>query len=170
MCKIQDMPKILDIDDCAGPSNGLCGNVPVQYGPEYAAPIEAGGKEDEEPVKPTLSSAAPVPTQSYAPAHSLGGGGISVFNVESPATMVTSKASSSSMSAYDAPPLPAVTPLADIANALKDDEVVSTSTYTKDGVVYEVAIVEVVVTTTVGADRRRHAHKHRREHGHMGRN
>jgi len=168
MCKIQDMPKILDIDDCAGPSNGLCGNVKVQYGPEYASPLEGGDKDDEEPVKPISSSAsAPVPTQSYAPAHSLGGGGISVYNVESPSSMVTKSSSSSSMADYAAP---VVTPIADIANALKDDEIVSTSTYTKDGVVYEVAIVEVVVTTTVGADRRRHAHKHRRDHGHMGRN
>jgi hypothetical protein len=107
----------------------------------------------------------------------MGAGGISVYNVESPSTMVKSSSSpspssssSSSAAGYgDYPAAPAVTPLADIADAvLGDDEVISTSTYTKDGVVYEVAIVEVVVTTTVGADYRRHAHKHRR--GHFGRN
>jgi hypothetical protein len=161
------MPKILSVDDCSGPSDGLCGNVPVQYGPEYAEPLEGGEKDDEEPIKPTLSSVAPVPTQSYAPARSQGAGGISVYNVESPSTMVKSS-SSSSTSTAGYPAAPAVTPLADIADALVGDEAVSTSTYTKDGVVYEVAIVEVVVTTTVGADYRRHAHKHRR--GHFGRN
>ncbi|CAN9213422.1 unnamed protein product [Alternaria alternata] len=164
-CKIQSMPKVLSVDDCAGPSNGLCGNVPVQYGPEYAAPLEGGDKDDEEPVTPTLSSVAPVPTQSYAPARSMGAGGISVYNVESPSTMFKS---SSSADYGNYPAAPAVTPLADIVDAVAGDEAVSTSTYTKDGVVYEVAIVEVVVTTTVGADYRRHAHKHRR--GHFGRN
>lgn len=159
------MPKVLSVDDCAGPSNGLCGNVPVQYGPEYAAPLEGGDKDDEEPVTPTLSSVAPVPTQSYAPARSMGAGGISVYNVESPSTMIKS---SSSADYGNYPAAPAVTPLADIVDAVAGDEAVSTSTYTKDGVVYEVAIVEVVVTTTVGADYRRHAHKHRR--GHFGRN
>jgi hypothetical protein len=75
------------------------------------------------------------------------------------------------MAAYAAPAAPAVTPLANVADAAKNDEIVSTSTYTKDGVVYEVAIVEVVVTTTVAADYRRHAHKHRRgQHGAFARN
>lgn len=149
---------MLEHDDCEGLAEGLCGNVPVQYGPEYAAPLEGGDKEDEEPVKPTMSSKAPVPTQSYAPARSEGAGGISVYNVEPSSTY--------SADAYAA----AITPPADIADAPKDDddEFVTTSTYTKDGIVYEVAIKEVVITTTVGSSYgssygRRHAQKHRRQ-------
>ncbi|KNG46155.1 wsc domain-containing protein [Stemphylium lycopersici] len=157
-CKIKELPKMLEHDDCEGLAEGLCGNVPVQYGPEYAAPLEGGDKEDEEPVKPTMSSKAPVPTQSYAPARSEGAGGISVYNVEPSSTY--------SADAYAA----AITPPADIADAPKDDddEFVTTSTYTKDGIVYEVAIKEVVITTTVGSSYgssygRRHAQKHRRQ-------
>ena len=175
-CKIQSMPKALDNDDCAGPSDRLCGNVPVQYGPEYAAPLKGGDKSDEETIKPTLSSVAPVPTLSYASARSKGatdayGGGISVYAVKTSATPAASEAKSTSISAaaYEAAPAPAVTAAAVVADAAEDDSIISTTTYTKDGVVYEVAIKEVIQTVTVEAKRRRHAHKHRRDHAH-GRN
>jgi hypothetical protein len=171
-CKIQDMPKILDNDDCSGPSDGLCGNVPVQYGPEYAAPLKGGDKSDEETIKPTLSTVAPVPTLSYASARSKGatdayGGGISVYAVKTSATPATSEAKSTSTSAaaYEAEAevasAPAVTAAAVAADAVEDDSIVSHTTYTKDGVVYEVAIKEVIQTVTVEAKRRRHAHMHR---------
>jgi hypothetical protein len=169
-CKIQSMPKALDADDCAGPSDGLCGNVPVQYGPEYAAPLKGGDKSDEETVKPSISSVAPVPTLSYASARSKGatdafGGGISVFAVKTGAAAAAASEAkpTSSAAAYDAAPAPAVTAAANAKDAAaEDDGIISTTTYTRDGVVYEVAIKEVIQTVTVDAKRRRHAHQHRR--------
>jgi len=160
-CKIQDTPSALKNDNCSGPADGLCGDVPVQYGPQYANPLKPGAGGGEPSAKPTLSSAAPVPTQGYAPAHSEGAAGVSVYNVKSSAPAA-------------APAAPAITPAAVAQNSAPNDGgVISTSTYTKDGVVYEVCIkeVEVTVTVTEGAEAtpshyRRHAHMHRRgEHG-----
>lgn len=163
-CKIEEIPSMLHNEDCAGPTDGLCGDVPVQYGPDYANPLgpELG---DYKPSTPIPSSVAPVPTQSYAPARSEGAGGISVYNVE-PTPI------------YDAvvaavtPLLPVVTPAAEIKDAApkEDDDIISTTTYTKDGVVYEVCIKEVEVTVTVTEDEpeatpanyRRHVHRHLR--------
>jgi hypothetical protein len=153
-CKIESMPKILSVDDCDGPSDGLCGNVPIQYGPEYAAPLEAGATE-----KPTMtvsigSSAASVPTQSYAPARSKvtdkWGGGISVYDVKT----------------SDVPAAPAVTASPNLEDAAAPEgKIVSTSTYTKDGIVYMVAIEEVYVTVTADAAAKRRRHVHARRHG-----
>jgi hypothetical protein len=168
------MPKALDTDDCAGPSDGLCGNVPVQYGPEYAAPLKGGDKSDEETIKPTLSSVAPVPTLSYASARSkgatdkYGGGAFSVYAVKTSAAPAVSEAKpTSSAAAYDAAPAPAVTATANAEDAASADGIISTTTYTSAGVVYEVAIKEVVQTITVEAKRRRHNH---RRHGFQARN
>ncbi|KAF1830520.1 WSC domain-containing protein [Decorospora gaudefroyi] len=178
-CKIESQPKILSNDDCAGPADGLCGNVPVQYGPAYAAALKPGDHA-EPTVKPTLaSSAAPVPTLSYASARSKGatdayGGGISVYNVEETPAMptLTSTSVSTSTSVEAEAETPAVTAAALADDAISsDDGIVSTSTYTSEGIVYEVAIKEIAVTVTVEAKRRRHAHMHRRdrEHGLLGR-
>ncbi|KAF2851877.1 hypothetical protein T440DRAFT_46390 [Plenodomus tracheiphilus IPT5] len=179
-CKIQEIPSMLDDDNCAGPANGLCGNVPVQYGPEYAAPLKPGAGGAEPSAKPSLSSAAPVPTQSYAPARSEGAGGISVYNVK-PSAPANDNAYQAVAAAVSAVLPAAVTPAADIKDAApaKDDGILSTTTYTKDGVVYEVCIKEVEITVTVSADEpeatpanyRRHVHRHRRdrEHGLLGR-
>lgn len=165
-CKIQDTPSSLQNDNCSGPADGLCGDVPVQYGPEYAHPLKAGAGGGEPSAKPSMSSVAPVPTQGYAPAHSQGPAGVSVYNVPS-----------SAPAAGPAPPAVTPAPAAAPSNANyngNDDGIVSTSIYTKDGVVYEVCIkqVEVTVTITEGAEPtpahyRRHAHVHRRggEHG-----
>lgn len=191
-CKIEDIPTALLDDDCGGPSDGLCGNVPVQYGPEYASELQAGATE-----KPTggvsITSVAPVPTQSYAPARSKitdkWGGGISVYNakttavpgpqntdsldVVAPSKPVSSdkapvsysaKAPSSSVEA------PAVTPSPSLSDAVDPSgNIISTTVYTKDGVVYEVVIEEVVIYTTVDASyrkARRHANAHRRRELH----
>lgn len=169
-CKIQDVPKILSDDNCAGPANGLCGDVPVQYGPGYAAPLTAGAGGGEPTVVPSLSSLA-VPTQSYAPARSEVNG-ISVYDVPT-------SAAAPSYAAVSAAAAPAVTAAADIKQAPKQDvdgSIISTTTYTSAGTVYEVAIKEVAVTVTVEdnsykAKHRRHAHLHRRdrEHGLLGR-
>lgn len=166
-CEIQELPQVLKNDDCAGPAKGLCGNVPVQYGPQYANPLKPGS-EDKPTAKPEISSVAPVPTQSYAPARSEGPGGISKYEAktDTPAAPVVSKK-------VDEAPKPIVTP------APKEEvdpvgKIISTSTYTKDGIVYEVAIEEVAVTVTVTDDaaykhkHRRHADAHLRRH--LGRN
>ncbi|KAF2024383.1 hypothetical protein EK21DRAFT_78795 [Setomelanomma holmii] len=157
-CNIQDMPSALKKDDCAGPAKGLCGNVPVQYGPGYAAPLQPGSS-DKPTAKPIISSVAPVPTQSYAPARSEGPGGISKYDVK------TTPAAAAS-------PSPVVTPAP--AKQEVDDaaagKIISTSTYTSNGIVYEVAIEEVAVTVTVTDDaaykhkHRRHADVHARRH------
>lgn len=167
-CKIEDIPTALLDDDCGGPSNGLCGNVPIQYGTEYASELKPGATE-----KPTsgvsISSAAPVPTQSYAPARSKNSYGVSVYNVKTSAVpgpyntdsleiAKPSKAATSSAAA------PAITPSPILDDAVDPaGSIISTKVYTDDGIVYEVAIEEVVVTTTVDAAyRKRHVHAHRR--------
>ena len=178
-CKIEDIPTALLDDDCGGPSDGLCGNVPVQYGPEYASELQPGATE-----KPSggvsITSVAPVPTQTYAPARSKNSYGVSVYNVKtstqpgpyntdsleiaepSKAAKTSSKAAESSSKAA----APAVTPSPSLEDAADPaGSIISTKIYTEGGVVYEIAIEEVVVTTTVDAAyrrARRHAHAHRR--------
>lgn len=168
-CKIQDVPSTLKKDNCAGPAAGLCGNVPVQYGPEYAAPLKPA--DTAAPAAPTISSVAPVPVQSYAPARSKVtdkyGGGISVYNVKpTPAAAAPAKEEPAAA--------PVVTSAAKVEDATPTDtegSIISTKTETIDGVVYEIAIKEVVKTTTVLERRKRHVHAHaRREHGLGGRN
>ena len=173
-CKIEDIPTALLSDDCGGPSDGLCGNVPVQYGPEYASALQPGATE-----KPTggvaITSVAPVPTQSYAPARSKitdkWGGGISVYNVKT--TAVPGPQNTDSLDivlpSSTKAAVPAVTPspaLEDAADPV--GSIISTKIYTEGGIVYEVAIEEVVVTTTVESYKkaRRHAHAHRRRELH----
>jgi hypothetical protein len=170
-CDIQKMPAALRNDDCAGPAKGLCGNVPVQYGPGYAAPLE-GGSSDAPTAAPIVSSSAiPVPTQSYAPAHSKGAGGISVFNV---ATSAVAEAVSSILAPVPSPAAPIITP-APAKQAVDDaanGKIVSTTTYTSNGIEYVVAIEEVEVVVTVTDDgaykrsNKRHAHAkaHQRRH------
>lgn len=168
-CKIEEMPKNLKDDDCSGPTEGICGNVSIQYGPGYANPI--GGDKPSKPSKPTHSSVE-LPTQSYAPARSTAAGGISVYNVDVNAAHSSSSPAPSSPTS--AAPVAAITPVVDagIGAGDKDGKIISTSTYVKDGVVYEVVIKEVITYVTVDAKRRRHSHKHRRnrEHGLLGRN
>jgi hypothetical protein len=164
-CEIQKMPEVLKADDCAGPAKGLCGNVEVQYGPGYANPLKPGAPAGKPTVAPVISSVAPVPTQSYAPAHSMGPGGVSVYNVKPSAVPEVVKPVAPVPEV--APAAPAVTPIANIADAVVDKaNIISTSTYTKDGIVYEVAIEEVAVTVTVtdsyAKKHRRHVEAHRR--------
>ncbi|EUC36987.1 hypothetical protein COCCADRAFT_2113 [Bipolaris zeicola 26-R-13] len=159
-CKVEKLPKFLDSDNCAGPANGLCGNNPIQYGPEYAKPNPPSSGDKPE-AKPTLSSAS-LPTLSYAPARSMGAGGISVYNVADKPTPAAEYNSYPEITPVAQPPKEAVKEEA--PKDEKDDGIVSTTTYTKDGVVYVVAIKEVEVYVTDPL-RRRHAHAHRRNIG-----
>lgn len=177
-CDIQEMPNILKNDDCAGPAKGLCGNVPVQYGPQYADPLKPGSG-DKPTAKPVISSVAPVPTQSYAPAKSEGPGGISKYEAKTD-DVKPAAASSKVAEAPEASPMvkeapkpspmdkeapaaaPIVTPAPAPAKQDADGNIVSTTTYTSAGIVYEVAIEEVAVTVTVTDDGAAYKHKHRR--------
>ncbi|KAF1934731.1 WSC domain-containing protein [Clathrospora elynae] len=166
VCKIQNVMKALSADNCSGPTDGLCGNVPVQYGPQYANPLKAGAQGGEAVITPILSSVASMPTQSYAPAHSKVvdsyGGGVSVFNVKPPVVPIAKPTPALAEAAVAAP---AITPPAKAEDANPDDGIISHTTYTRDGVVYEVAIKEVINIVTVDSKRRRHAHQHRRNIG-----
>jgi len=174
-CDIQETPAVLAKDDCAGPAKGLCGNVPVQYGPGYANPLKPGSPA-KPTAKPILSSVAPVPTQSYAPARSEGPGGISKYDVntaEPKPAAPSAKYEAPKAPKVEVPPAPpAVTPAPAPAkqNVDPNAKIVSTTTYTSAGVVYEVAIEEVVVVVTVTEDaaykpkHRRHADAHVRKH------
>ncbi|KAF2733399.1 WSC domain-containing protein [Polyplosphaeria fusca] len=175
-------PKMLVADNCEGPSDGLCGNVPIQNGPGYASPLAPGNGE-----KPTggytppaateaPTSFAPVPTLSYTTPKSAitdkYGGGISVLNVnggaaepsevnaaETPAAVVTSNAAEA--------PAPTPPPAAE----QPEGKIISTSTFTSAGIVYEMAIEEVVQYVTVDAPaaklrKRHHHHMHRRDREH----
>lgn len=180
---------MLENDDCAGPANGLCGNVPIQNGPGYATLLTPGNTASQTaaPSSVSLSTGAGVPTLSYTTPKSAAtdeyGGGISIQNVgqasqpseintealatATPSTVITSSST---------PQAPAPTEM--IAPDPQKGSIVSTSTYTSAGVVYDVAIEEVVVYVTVDDSapkpkQRRHAHHmhHRRdrEHGLLGR-
>lgn len=195
------VPQQLENDNCGGPAKGLCGNVPIQAGPGYATVVAPGNTEKpestytpppvtEQPAVPTLSFKAPVSamTDKY-------GGGISVAAVqagvqakpsekpvEASAVVNAAAASStpvaSSAPAASPPPPPAApVPTPPPAAAPAPGKVISTSTYTSAGVVYEVAIEEVPVYVTVevpaAAHKHRRAHMHHRrdrEHGLLGRN
>ena len=165
-----NMPKVLAKDDCAGPSDGLCGNVPIQYGPGYASALNAGGT-----AVPTIASSLPastgsgavttsimaVPTLSYKTATGAVtdsyGGGISIANVNgdisqngektnSPKTTLVTISSTSIAAA--ATPIVTSAPASAPAGSAN---IVSTTTYTSAGTVYEVAIQEVDVYVTVEA-------------------
>jgi hypothetical protein len=167
-CEIQKMPQMLMKDDCAGPAKGLCGNVPVQYGPGYANPLKPGVPGDKPTAKPVISSVAPVPTQSYAPAHSMGPGGVSVFAVKPSAPAAPAVSALPPVVSVAAAAAPVVTAAASLDDAVPANaKIVSTTTYTSSGIVYEVAIEEVAVTVTVtdtaAKKHRRHAEAHRRQ-------
>lgn len=170
-CKIEETPKALLHDDCDGPADGLCGNVPIQYGPGMADPLKPGATD-----KPTggasLTSVAPVPTQSYAPARSTNSYGVSVYDVKTSSVPGPYNTDALEVTkpteAADSSAAPAITPSPSLNDAADPEgSIISTKIYTENGIVYEVAIEEVVVTTTVdSAFRRRHAHAHRRREFH----
>ncbi|MBO1765124.1 hypothetical protein JQN64_28555, partial [Escherichia coli] len=94
----------------------------------------------------------------YAPARSMGPGGISVYNVEKPTPAAQYNAYPEITPAAKAPEAPAKDAPKEQE---KDDGIIGTTTYVKDGVVYVVAIKEVEVYVNDPL-RRRHAHAHRR--------
>ncbi|KAF2125280.1 hypothetical protein P153DRAFT_299688 [Dothidotthia symphoricarpi CBS 119687] len=186
MCYIEDMPSNLKNDDCDGPSDGLCGNVPIQFGPKYATALENGNTEAQTAtVKPSVSVS--VPTLSYASASSEAtdkwGGGVSVYSSASSEAAYSSDAAYSSEAAYsteesaayaaavtsvaaaaESAAAPLITPSPSSGADAAQTSDCSTTTYTKDGILYEIAIEEVTVTVTqeAGYKARRHANAHRR--------
>lgn len=161
-CKVKQTPQALSNDDCEGPTKGLCGNVPIQYGPGYASLLKPG--DNPKPVVPVLSSVSAPVIPSYAPARSVVNG-ISVYDVKTNAPIVAAAPTpvAEKKPEPQAPaPAPAVTPAPVAAAPQNGGKIISTTVYTSAGVVYEVAIEEVAVTTTVTEDyqqkHRRHAH------------
>lgn len=176
-----DVPKALSDDNCEGPADGLCGNVPIQDGPAYASVINGGNKETPTKAPPATEPAA-VPTLSWDPEKlkPTNADGISVLAAKpTPAYPNEVNAAGDDDEPEEpevapTPAAPAVTPapVGEPADAAKG-KIISTSTYTKDGVVHEVVIEEVPVYVTVDAPpAKRHAHVHRfrrdREHGLLG--
>ncbi|KAF1986519.1 hypothetical protein K402DRAFT_332352 [Aulographum hederae CBS 113979] len=187
MCTM-DMPKQLKKDDCAGPREGLCGNVPVQSGPAYASEISAGNTEVPPPPPSSATSSASIPVLTYSPGTNMPtdkyGGGVTVANVKPEPTaggefypaaepMAPSPSSSSLSSAesWAAPP-PAPSPAPSQAPPEVQVEnrpsFISTSIYTSNGAVYEIYIQQVDVTVTATATPisrvKRHVHHHAHEH------
>jgi hypothetical protein len=191
-----EVPEVLAADNCEGPADGLCGNVPIQDGPAYAKVIDGGNEETPTPgyTPPPATEPAAVPTLSWDPENPklkpTSVDGISVLAAQpTPAGPKEVDASGEDekpeepekaptpapTSAAPTPAAPAVTPapVGEPADPAKG-KIISTSTYTKDGVVHEVVIEEVPVYVTVEAPAaKRHAHAHRfrrdREHGILGR-
>ncbi|KAF2198806.1 hypothetical protein GQ43DRAFT_143125 [Delitschia confertaspora ATCC 74209] len=203
-------PSILKADNCDGPADGLCGNVAVQNGPDYASvnPKPTGSKGVPQ-YTPPASLAFQVPTLSYkAPTTAVTdkyGGGISIARVPgAPAEtnqpmemdLTLSETLQGKQQATPTPEPAAVSSstISTITSAVAipvesapaaGDHIISTSTYTSAGTVYEVAIAQVQVTVTVQEDaeatpptarHRRHAHAHAhmhhrrdKEHGLLGR-
>lgn len=198
-CKFE-MPEILKADNCEGPSQELCGAVPIQMGPEYASALQPGGSGDkpaptETPSQapsppPILTEAPAVPTLSHKAPETVvtdkWGGGLSFAKADvslppDVGALKVSEAPQAPPSSTPAPALPVVTPApAPPAGEQPKGSIIGTSTFTKDGIVHEVAIEEIAVTvyvtpTPAAAPKPRrhvhHAHFHRkdREHGLLGR-
>ncbi|EON62954.1 hypothetical protein W97_02180 [Coniosporium apollinis CBS 100218] len=164
-CKF-DMPKKLKDEDCAGPGDGLCGNVPIQSGPDYASHLKAGKTESPSLSELPSSTVAPtlVPTLSYT------SGGVSVTDSQGGGIVVPAAAATVRVADEAAAPIITAPAMyeAEVDDSPKDDKSRSTSRYTSGGaeyhVVYEEEVVTVTATTTQHAKRSRHIH-HRRNHG-----
>ena len=64
-----EVPEVLALDNCAGPADALCGNVPIQVGPEYASLLLPGNEETPTAGFTPVTTLAPVvPTLSFATA------------------------------------------------------------------------------------------------------
>jgi len=179
-CKL-NMPEVLAQDNCAGPADGLCGNVPVQHGPEYATGLLKPGDSQTPTAAPTTiasSNIVAVPTLSYTTAKSAitdeFGGGISVAQqaaeesplpvdvtgvipTPTPAAPPVSSSTAFEAAAPSPPEVPAPAPTQSPAQSSPPIElqpqgnVISTSVYTSAGTVYHIAIEQVEVTVTVPA-------------------
>ena len=184
-CEIKEAPAELKADNCEGPADGLCGGVAITSNPEEYAQAQAqkgrpgdasaGSKKSSSSAIAAPSSVAPAPSSIQAPASS--------------SVQVPEEASSEPPKVPAPIPTPEVTALPSISSpddgvigSAKDvPSVVSTSTYTSAGTVYEVVIEAVQTTVTVVEDaavvapthvaRQAHRHRHRRdkEHGLLGR-
>jgi len=166
-CQIK-LPSELKNENCEGPESALPGNVAIQSGPEPAthgsgSPTPIKSKPAYTPIVPTLSYKSPehAATDSY-------GGGISIANIEinglaSAASTTTSTPAVTSAEAYVA-----MTPAPSSAADGSSGHIIGTTTYTSDGAVWEVAILEVDVTVTAVPSAAAKARRHVRQHRHIG--
>ncbi|KAF2448825.1 hypothetical protein P171DRAFT_352724 [Karstenula rhodostoma CBS 690.94] len=145
------MPEELDADNCEGPAPGLCGNVPVQFGPEYATGLLKPGETGSATAAPTTvaSSDLPaVPTLSYTTAQSAPAPATPTPEAPVPASSAAQAPAPETSVSAEAP-APTSPPADAPAPAPPAGNIVSTSIYTSAGTVYEVAIQQVEVTVTV---------------------
>jgi hypothetical protein len=185
------VPEVLALDNCAGPADALCGNVPIQVGPEYASLLQPGNEETPTAGFTPVTTMAPVvPTLSFATATlavtDKFGGGINVGGqsdlpeefetsavvVPVPTPVIPEAAlpdepliTSAAVAPVVVPaPVPTSAPvLAPVAEGPKGS-IVGTSTFTSAGVAYEVAIEEITVYVTVeaaGPAKRHRRHNHK---------
>ena len=164
-----EMPEELSADNCEGPAPGLCGNVPVQFGPEYATGLLKPGETGAATAAPTTIATediVAVPTLSYTTAKSAVtdqfGGGISVLmegqaslgaDAPEPAPATPTPeipAPVPETPVVDPAPVP-TSPPAEASQPIPAGNIISTSVYTSAGTVYEIAIQQVQVTVTVNA-------------------
>ena len=161
-CKME-LPSAMSKMNFASDLMSLPGNNPLQYGPEDAA-VNPGT-----PLLPTPAPPAPV----EAPRPSLGYSSGSSQSTDARCHILLEATGVPAANNNNAAPAP--TPAAN-APSPAGEKILRTSTYTKDGAVFEVVIVEDVVTVTVDqagetpAPVKRHAHIHehlgRRSHVH----
>ena len=155
-CKMS-MPSLLANERYDATNQGLPGNVPIMRGPGYAK----GAKKDDpgEPSVPPKDPPPPAAPSSSAnpPAPSVKPAEAKFFEI--PADAGHSMQDINNMAKPTPPPEP-VEPAA--------EEAIRTTTYTQGNTVYEVAIMQEVVTKTVTAEsqqkRHAHAHAHARHH------
>lgn len=190
------VPSPLKNDDCAGPRDGICGNVPIQSGPAYATTFGSSPSQAPVPFPPSLPKPSlpqlslPLPTpasstnvESLLPT-SLGyskgtsvatdnsGGGITI--AQAPNEAAPAAATTTVVLEASGPAAPAVTPSPELNAAPADPgNIVRTSSWTSDGKVYQLYIDEVDTVTTVTVDappskKRRHIHHRRGHHGGLG--
>jgi len=169
-CQIK-LPSELKNENCKGPESALPGNVAIQSGPQLAT--HGSGSPAPTKSKPAYTPYTPiVPTLSYkSPEHAATdsyGGGISIANIEinglaSAASTTTSTPAVTSAEAYVAM-TPAPSSVADGSSG----HIIGTTTYTSDGAVWEVAILEVDITVTAVPSAAAKARRHVRQHRHIG--
>jgi len=184
------LPSKLATEDCAGPREGLCGGVPIQYGPGYASPLSAG-QNDPAPAPPAPPAPTNAPVLTYKPGSIIvtnsdgGGGDITIaklpgevgaaaayptVDIQAPSSAAAAAPSvpTVDVAAAEQPAAPATTAAPVAPPPPPGHSIVSTMYYTSNGVAYEVVVeeTEVTVTSTATAFQKKKRHLHHRRAGH----
>lgn len=172
-CTLETPPELKG-EDCAGPRNGLCGErrhyKPKKSKPETydEGPVLYNEKPAPKPKMPETYPDTFEQKQHAPPPHK------PKYNKSKPVKEHTRKIKDVAEPSSYAPAEAKTTPPA-VYKASEDQEVVSTRTYTSDGCVYEVVIVEEEETVTATSTatytepptyNRRHLNAHNHRHAH----